>query len=81
MDVGLHILTQIILHTCSQYRHLRILTQGVIRSRTPNHINVGIQLVKEVVYFLQFTHIDGMRVARVNIKQYTLGLADIVAIQ
>ena len=73
--------TQFVLQPRSQYRHLGILTQRVIRCRTPNHIDVRIQLVKEIIYLLQFPHKDGVRIARIDVKQNPLSLSNIVTIQ
>ena len=81
MQVLLHLITQLVFQSRSQYRHFGIFAQRVVRCRTPNHINVGIQLVEKVVNLLQFTHIDGVLVTRIDIEQYTLGLADVVTIQ
>ena len=81
MCILLHLTTQVVLQTRCQYRHLRILTQRVVRCRTPYHIDVRIQLVKELVNLLQLTHKDRMLLAGIDIKQDALRLANVVAIE
>ena len=81
MHVLLHLTTQFIFQSRSQYCHLCVLTQRVIRRRTPYHVDVRVQLVEEVVNLLQLTHEDRMFVTRVDVKQDTLRLADVVAIE
>ena len=81
MNLRLHLLFQTILHTRRQDCHLDILTQCIVGSRSPDHIDVRIQLVKEFINFLQLFHINRMLVARIDIKEDTFGFLDVVAIQ
>ena len=77
----LNITLERILQASSQNRHLGIFVERVVRSGTPYHVDVGVELVEEVVYLLHLPHNDGVVFAGVDIEEDAFGIADIIAIE
>ena len=76
----LYLITKVILQPCCQYRNLCILAKSIVSSSTPNHFDIRIKLVEEVVYLLQLFHEYRMLITCIYIEQYTFCLTYVISI-
>lgn len=68
MDLLLHLVTQFVLKACGQDGDLRILAERVVGGRSPDNVDIRIELGKEVIDLLQFPDEDRMLIAGIDIK-------------
>ena len=67
--------------SCGEDRYLGILSQTLVDGSTPDHIDIGIQLIKEIIYLLHLPDEDRRFLTGVDIKEDTFGLADIITVK
>ena len=71
----------IVLHPGGQNRHLGILPNRIVSRDTPDYLDIRIQTVEELIYLLHLRHHDGSLLARIDIKENPLRLADVAAVE
>src|SRR5574344_1289688 len=76
-----NIFSQLIVQTSCQNSDFGILIQTVIIRKTPNHLDIRVQFIKEGINFSHLPHKDRVLAGSVDIEKDALGITDIAAIE